>query len=352
MTPASSRVGVLLLLVVVTAGGCGGTTSGSALDPDDLELKMMRYQQVRMHQRQFYVGMSRGPNLQSATREAYREITRQLTWLPAGLESAMEGLYRVDRSATDSEGKVHVLAVLHREACADYLRKMREDRRRRLQKHIDGCEKKVSVGERAAARSCLGSTRRELAVASALNAAIYASVGDPAPTSALPEQRSLASLVKRFEALDMTGKTVLLHLLRTVDRRVTGNLNASASEVLSGSGLKLISTPLRNRAVKKALSGDAARVAKMGRKRGAGYVIVGEVRARFLNSDMGQYFASGSGEIKVIETVNGRVVDEMTVDGIKGGHISRKQACAKAIDKAAEQLLEKLRAAASNLSRH
>jgi hypothetical protein len=94
------------LVLVTLTSGCG---RGSR---DEVRRQLMQHQQIKRHQRLFYVGIGEGGALEEATQAAYDEITRQLTWLPAGSRDLLRGLYRVDRTATDRDGRVHLLAVL------------------------------------------------------------------------------------------------------------------------------------------------------------------------------------------------------------------------------------------------
>ena len=94
-------VGALVLASALSLLGCPPTGS---LPREEVRRKLLQYQGVKFHQRQFFVGIAHGANLEAATQTAYQEITRQLTWLPAGSQDLLRGMYRVDRSATEVVG--------------------------------------------------------------------------------------------------------------------------------------------------------------------------------------------------------------------------------------------------------
>ena len=323
--------------------GCGGPAHQGALAASELRAKMMRYQQVHLHQRLFFVGIAQGTNLQIATSGAYKEIIRQLTWLPPGSRHLLGGLYRVDRSATDSEGSIHVLAVLEREAAASHMRRLRDEKLQNLRNDLLRCRQRLESGEIAATRTCLPLAKKKLRSARDMHIAAIAAVGDQALATPLPEESELRELSKRLDSTLTRNRSVLVHVLRIVDRRQKGDLNAYIQTLVSASGMKLVSGGISPRQVMEAMSGSTASVAAAGKKTGAGYLIVGNVKSRFIGSEMGQYFAMASGRLKIIETLGGRTVVELSTGDVKGGHISRRYALNKAADAAIKELSIRLK---------
>ena len=90
-------------------------------------------------------------------------------------------------------------------------------------------------------------------------------------------------------------------------------------------------------------------VSAAAREAGAGYAVVGQVKGRFSSEEGGQFFAWARGQLRVIETAAGKIVGELSHEQIKGGHVSRKQACERAVDNAAAQLSAALKAKLAEL---
>ena len=322
--------------------GCGGAIHQSPHSPNDLQMKMMRYQQVMLHQRLFYVGIARAYNLQSATEQAYAEITKQLTWLPTGAPDLLVGLYRVDRTATDTEGNVHVLAVLEREDAGNHCRRLRDESRRTMGKDLTRCRLLLDAGETTEARECLADASRLLYRARTLHKASYSAVGDPAPAFVSHNSGDLQRLKDRISAASTRKRSVLIQVHKIVDGRYLGDINPEIAKVVSASGLKIASGTIARRQVDRALAGSTSAISAEGKKTGAGYIVVGKVDARFIGSEMGQYFATGNARLKVIETEGGRTMAELNSGTIKGGHISRDKALLRAAENAIKAVNVKL----------
>ncbi len=333
---------LMVAALVWAAAGCG--PPGGALAADELRTKMLRYQQNHLHQRKFYVGVAQGADLQAATGLAYDAITRQLTWLPSSSSrDVLRGLYRVDRSATDSSGEVHVLAVLEREAAASHLRRLRDEQRATLRLSLISCREKVNTADREGARRCVRDLSALVVQARDLHVAARAALGDEVRATPLPEEGQVKALTLRFGSAETMGKSMLVRVVKVTGGRRLGDLTPTFQTVVSEAGRKLASGSINTRQVIQALAGNTRGVAAAGKRAGAGYVLVGRVRATFSGSEMGQYFAHAGARLKVIETVSGRTVKELSSDNVKGGHISRRQALDKAVSNAVKELTPKLR---------
>jgi hypothetical protein len=334
-----TRPGVLhaALVLVTLTFGCGGRGSR-----DEVRRQLMQHQQVKRHQRLFYVGIGEGGALEEATQAAYDEITRQLTWLPPGSRDLLRGLYRVDRTATDRDGRVHLLAVLEREAAAAHLQRVAVEKRAALKGTLNDCRRKLEAGELGGARKCVGGADQQVQLVRQLLAASKAAVGDPARPQPFPEEKEAAELTAKVSESAARGRTVLLHVLRVVDGQLTGDLDAEFRTVVSGSGFRLADGSVNTSQVNGALEGNTKALADAGRAAGAGYVVVGRVAARFSSEEMGQYFAWARGQVRVVETTSGRTVADLSYDKIKGGHVSRQQACERAIEHAVSRLQAEL----------
>jgi len=342
MTRFQSAKACLAAVIGLFFAGCIGAAHNGHFSPDVLQTKMMRYQQVKLHQRLFYVGFARAHNLQTATDLAYQEITRQLTWLPSDAQDILIGLYRIDRTATDSEGAIHVLAVLDREAASHHLRRLRDENRQNLGKEIEGCRQYLNAGEPGEARDCFELCSRQIRRVISLHKASYSAVSDPSPTYNLKEIKDLQSIKERLSAMMTRKRSALVHVLRVSNQRHMGDFNPMFQEVLSSGGLKLASGAISRKLVHEALEGTTDRISEKGKKAGAGYLVVGQVKTKFTGSEMGQYFATSTARLIVLETEGGRILKEMTSGMIKGGHVSRMQACNKASEKAVRVLKRKL----------
>ena len=324
-----------------TKNGAPRDTASSALPPEQLRIKLKKYQQTHRHERKFLVGFGEGEELQATSRQAFDAITRQLQWLPSGSKHLLSGLYRVDRSPRDSEGTYHVLAVLDRAAAGDHLRTMRDQRLERLRTAIAGCRKKLDSCDVAGARTCLPRLEAPLTRARDVHLASRAMEGDSARSS-IPAEGEIEALKGRLDRAVANRGSMLVQVFKTVDSKPRGDLNAGFQAVVSGGGLKLASGALTASQVRQALAGNTRDVALAATTAGAGYVLVGKVDAVFSGSEMGQYFAHATGQAKVVDTVCGRTVAQLTTPRIKGGHISRSQACDKAVSNTVKDLSQKL----------
>lgn len=342
---------ICLTLICLTLVACTAHQS-----PEQVKQQLMRRQQVKLHQRLFVVGMASSSTLDQATRVATAEITRQLTWLPddasdSGLREMLVGMYRVDRSVTDAEGNVHVLAVLEREAASAHLLKEATERRAKVRGTLEKCEQQMKAGEVLQARACLNQAHLQVKQISDLRAASRAVVGDLARPSPFAEEQRAAALEKQLGNSEARRRSVLVHVLRIVDGSRAGTLNDAFRRIISTRGMRLASGTVPDKHVGAALDGVTDQLAELGKSLGAGYVVVGKVAARFSSEESGQYFAWASGKLRVIETTAGRTVGDLVYDKIKGGHISREQACDKAIDNVVTRLGRELQRKLATLPR-
>jgi hypothetical protein len=325
------RLPIIVLLALEV--GCGSRPS-----PEEAQRQLLRHQQVKRHNRLFYVGLARGGTNEAATRSAFAEITRQLTWLPKDGRSMLKGLYRVDRVMTDDEGQVHALAVLERQAAADHLRQVLEKERAALAALVTRCERHLDSGQLKAARSCAAPVKDAVKKVRALARAAPAAVGDTPRRSALPEERAAEKLSSRLDQAGSRSKVLLVRVVRVIDGQQAGNLDVQFGRVATRGGYRLADGRLSRQQLDSALSGRTAAAAEAGRKAGAGLVVVGRVVGRFSSEEGGQFFAWARGRLRIVETTAGKVVGELSHEQIKGGHLSRKQACERAVDNAVTRL--------------
>jgi hypothetical protein len=348
---SGARALLLLCSAAIALAACPSTTTSSGLPRDELRRKLLQYQETKFHQRQFFVGVAHGATLEQATDSASAEITRQLTWLPTGSQGLLRGMYRVDRSATDSEGSVHVLAVLEREAASAHLRKLCRDVEASASLRLVACRKQLRAGEVAAAQACLAAATEEVTKARDLMAASRAAVGDQSRRTFLAAEEEASALAKELSTSQATRRSVLVRVLKKIDGRASGDLDAEFAAVCTNAGLKRASGVLSAARVSEALGGSTDGLLGVARTAGAGYVLVGEIAAQFSSEDSGQFFSFAVGSLRLIETTGGRSVAEISCKDVKGGHISRRQANEKAVGEATAQLKRELQAKLATLGR-
>jgi len=327
--------GSLVLCLLLGLAACPGGSGGSA---GEVRRQLLRHQQVKRHGRLFFVGMAEDPSLEQATRAAYADITRQLTWLPARKREVLQGLYRVDRTITDHHGTVHLLALLERQAAAEHLDRLAREQRAELMTTLTRCERRLQAGEAAQAKTCIAPVEGQLEQIRELLAAARAAVGDPPREASFPEQTRARALAGRLSDAGTRSRVVLLRIQRIIDGQPSGNLDAAFGAAISEQGFRLADGTLTPEQVEALLSGRTRAVVEGARAAGAGYIVVGRIKARFSSEDSGQFFAWASGDVRLIETTAGKTVAELSHDQIKGGHITRAQACERAIDNAVARL--------------
>ena len=343
----------ILMVVLLATASCGPPPDPAdgpprsdgafrALSPEQLRIKLKQYQRLQRHERKFFVGLAEGEDLQPTTQDAYDAITRQLQWVPAGGRHLLAGLYRVDKSPRDSEGRYHVLAVLDRVSAGDHLRGKRDQRLQRLQTAMAGCRKMLDSCDLSGAQACLPRLEAPLRRARDVHLASRALEGDSS-RSPMPAEGDIEALKARLDKATTSRGTMLVQVFKAVDKKSAGDLNSEFQAVVSGGGFKLASGAIGAAEVKQAMAGDTSSVALASTQAGAGYLLVGRVDATFSGSEMGQYFAHATGRLKLVDTVCGRAVAQLTADNVKGGHISRSQSCDKAVSNAVEKLTIQLK---------
>ena len=334
---------LIAFCLLVTACPSGG--SSASLSGAELRRRLLDYQGTRFPQRQFVVGLGAGPTLEAATQSAFGEITRQLTWLPAGSQDLLHGMYRVERSATDTDGQVQALASLERDEASSHLRRLGREAEQLAANRLLDCRRLLHAGEIEQTDACLTRGEAELSRASDLIAVAQAAVGDSAPAlrAALPTQAQYAELRRQSSAGRISRRSVLVHVIKEVDGRIAGDLDETFAPAATESGFKRIQADLGTEVTSKALAGGTAALLQLAHRTGAGYALVGRVRSRFSSEDSGQYFAMADGVLKLLETTGGRSVVELACNDVKGGHISREQALDKAVSEAVQRLLLALR---------
>lgn len=342
-----------LLSVAVLAMGCAGsqTTRGSQ-SSQEVQRQLLQYQEARLHQRQFFVGIASGHDLNQATAAAYQEITRQLTWLPTGSQDMLKGLYRVDRTEADNAGGIHVLAVLEREAAASYLRKMAQEKEAKVKLQLALCKKQLKTGEVQAAQACLSEVNMELERARDLFAASRTALGDALGSSVMPIEDEAAQLAGQISASQTHRRSAILRIVKEIDGKVAGDVDAQFAPILSEHDLKRVTAEISSEQIKKVLAGSSSNdLLSTARSADAGYIIVGLVKSQFVSEDNGQYFSRADGMLRIIETTGGRTVAEISTLGIKGGHVTKNQANEKAINGVMQELKGKLATKLDELKR-
>jgi hypothetical protein len=318
-----------------------GNPSGPA-EPQEVRRILSRQQQTKLHQRLFYVGLADAMTLEAATDKAFADISRQLIWLPLESRELLRGMYRIDRQLLDRRGRIHVLAVLERQAAAAHLQQVAREKRGLLRNLLSSCQQHENAGDIKQARSCLDHALVQVKAVQLLLAASRAAVGDLAQAEPFNEESQANKLSDRFNGIIARGHSVWVHVIREEDGKKIGYLDVEFSKEIVKHDFKLVSGRMVDDQIDLALAGHTKDLSAQGQAAGAGYLIVGKVSAQFSSELSGQYFAWANGQIKVIETTAGHTIAEFSYDKIKGGHLTREQACEKAVMNAVSQLREDL----------
>jgi|GEM_PF-6387619 hypothetical protein len=320
-------------------GGNGQTTTADKLSRDDLRQRMRRYQHVKFHQRQFYVGIAEGSNLAQATRQAKNRIRGQLKWLPRGADHLLRGLYRVARSGTDNNGRVHVLAVLDREMTGAHLGKLAKQADGAADAQIDRCVRLYKASELAGAKSCARKTGPMIRRARDLYTAARAAVGDPATTIRIPAADRLAKLRSDLSDSQARRRWVMIQVIDKLGGNRPQHNITPYTAAATGAGWKVVGAMASIGEIKRALASSAEDLIQTARLKRAGLLLVGKVKASFSGEEDGFFYAQASGRLRLYNVVSGRILSELTVPGLKAGHISR----GKAVNKAANQVRQRLK---------
>jgi hypothetical protein len=347
------RLSLEVVLGVTLVAACGerGPVGPGGASPEEVRRRLVEYQGRRFSHRQFFVGVASGPSLDQATGVAFRDITRQLTWLPSGSQDMLRGMYRVEQQAADSSGTLHVLAALERESAAATLRKLSREADSQATAELAKCRHGFAAGELEQAKVCLEGANQRVARARDLLTAARAAVGDEDRRSTLDAEAAAAHLAQKLALAQTRRRSALLHVVREMDGAADGDLDGEFSALLSDRGLRRVSAEISTAAVQRALAGSPGAVLQAAKHAGAGFAIVGRVQARFRSEDTGQYFSMAQGAIQVIETIGGRILAEVSCSDVKGGHISRQQANERAVRAAVTELKSRLRAALEGMPR-
>jgi hypothetical protein len=339
-----------ILIAAATAAACSGGGDG-ARPAEEVKRTLRHKQQVMFHDRKFVVGLSEGDDRAGAAAAAYAAITSQLAWLPEGSRDLLRGLYRIEQTATDRTGRIHLLAVLDREAASAQLVRTCDERRRAAGPLLARCREQLKAGELDGAARCLEEPRRAITLARVLLAGSRTVLGEEPRADSLPEEKVLSDLAAGLATARTRGLSAIVRVLVTVDGREGEPLDARFREVAAAAGLKVASGEIESGLVDQAIAGSARPVAEEGARAGAGYVIVGRVAARFEAAQDGQFFAYADGRLRVVETTGRRAVAEVNALRVKGGHLSRARACEKAVENAVERLAMELAARLRELGR-
>lgn len=317
----------------------GQTTTADNLSRDDLRQRMRRYQHVKFHQRQFYVGIADAPNLAEATDLAQNRIRGQLNWLPPGADHLLRGLYRVARSGTDRAGQVHVLAVLDREMTSAHLAKLAKQAEGKADGEIDRCERLYKASELAGAKQCAQQLEPMIGRARDLYTAARAAVGDPATTIRIPSADRLAKLRTDLSDSKARRRWLMIQVVDQLDRGRLQHNGTPYAAAATDAGWKVVGALASVGEVDRALSSSADDLVQTARMKRAGLLLVGKVESSFAGEEDGFFYARATGRLRLYNVVSGRVLSELMVPELKAGHIAR----GKAVQKAAAQVRGKLR---------
>lgn len=302
---------------------------------------MVRLQREHFPERRFFVSIIKGPDLQTARRDGFAAILRQLTWLPPGSRRSLVGACRVERPTTDNLGQTHVLAALERDKVAAHLTRLRDRALALAAGTLARCEQSLDNCRLTEARSCLGQGRNHVKAARVLHVASRAAVGDESQATPMPGEGRLERLTTQFKQASVRCTSVLVRVVRTMGGKADGDLDAAFAEAVIRADLKVANGSLVPSDLVAALNGHAEAAAKASR-RTAAYLVLGQVRSRFTGKEMGQYFATARGQVRVIETASARILVELNTGEVKGGHIARTKACRKATDNVVARLVPQL----------
>jgi len=206
------------------------------------------------------------------------------------------------------------------------------------------CRRAVAAGELDSARRCIEQGQGELARAGQLINASRAAVGDTARKSSLEGEESYSELAQRVSAGRLSRRSAMLQVWATLEAEAAAeeDLSSEFSPLLTDRGLKRVAGHVSVRTVQDALTDQVDSLAGSAGRAGAGYAVVGRIKARFVAEESGQFFSMADGAIRVVETTGRRVLFEVSCHDVKGGHITRRQANQKAVREAVRQLREQL----------
>jgi hypothetical protein len=309
----------------------------------------MRRQQILSQPDRYVVGMAEGPSLVEARNAAFAQITDKLAALPESRQRLLRGLYRIDYLSTGTDGRVHVLAVVDREAASAILRKRARHRRWDLAKTLDRCGQLLEERQRRRAQQCLAWARQLEQEITDLRVASRAVVDQQPPDVAMPESRRLPQLAERVQAQEEQEVTegrppsVLVHIERYDDGERRGTANEAFVGLLRSEGLRVKERPVSRGLMEDALGERPEVVADVARAAGASYALIGRVeRRRTTTEHEEERYALASGTLRLIDASTGQVLAEVARGKIRGGDTADLRSPAQAFAGTMQELKRRL----------
>lgn len=338
-TPWLAKLVFLSAFAVLYVSACTHQNALSGRGAEDVKRSLLHEQQVRFHGRLFFVGLAWGPTLEAATQSAYNDIAHQLGWLPASSQTILQGI-RVERSVPDSQGNIHLLATLEREFVARELRRLAQEKQTQLHRDMPLCESRILAGEMHESRQCLQQLKAKLDLTRDLLAAAQTALGEPERAIVLSEIDTWNKLNAVFHKQCLEGRTVMLGVFRAPGE--TPDITETLSRSVTQSGMKLLPVLFESHDVERFFAGDPSAILKRLRQEGVGYAVLGHIRSQFSEALQGQFFSMASGVLRVLRTTDGKILKEMSLENVKGGHLSKQKATEKATQHLAERLCDLL----------
>lgn len=325
--------------LVLTCFNCA-TSNQEGLSTEEMRQSMQEHQNASLKSGQYFIGLADDTSRATATDAAYFNITQQLNFLPPGSTEMLRGLYRVDSSRTDRQGRIHVLATLNREQASVYLRKQAREEGSALTSSIAACKNQVKAGQIAQASVCIEVVRQKASRVRDLIGAAAAAVGDKSTSTTLPEERQLEELAGELASSKSLGQVILVGVLKIVDGKNQGDFNSECNSTITTSGWKIASGPLAEAQINKILADPPADLAPTLKSQGAAYAFAGKVTITYLGKVKKKFVAKAKGLAKLLDTANGKIVAELTPAEVTGQGANRQEA----LNKATADLLVRLQA--------
>ncbi len=157
-------------------------------------------------------------------------------------------------------------------------------------------------------------------------------------SSEVMAEQIMADLKQEQQAAKEILSTALVVVGLTVDGklqtrgRLWSAIRNKVQKWVVDSGLKIRPGGIPTGQVKAILSGDDGAAAKAATDKGAGMLLVLDLKCNFSSELDGAFYSYAEGGLRLIRTADGREIFTAELPSTKGGHISKNKANKKAID--------------------